>query len=360
VAHGQDARHESAERAAGRIAVAQETLAAEVAALRSGEDWRRYLGFQAKLHSYSPNNVLLVARQHARAFADGLVPSAEPTYVAGFNTWRALGRAVNKGQHGYAILAPCRYDRRVAVDPEGHTRSLAKTDTPAEGERVEARKVLAGFRVEYVFDVSQTTGVELAEPPRPALLQGEAPPGLGVAVLALIEDSGFQVDTVPGAGAIGGANGQTNWASRTVVVRADMDDAAMVKTLVHEAAHVLLHEGPPGQYLSRATKEVEAESVAYVVASTHGMATAGVYSFPYVAAWAGEDGAKAVVATQGRVAKAARQIIEASPALHLSGGKVPGADAAVAAARSARVGLEGWLSPTTAEPATPEAAGAGL
>ena len=356
---GQDARKEPAERGAARIAAAQETLAAEVAALRSGEDWQRYLDFQAKLHAYSPNNVMLVARQHARAFADGLVPSAEPTYVGGFNTWRALGRAVNKGQHGYAILAPCRYDRRVAVDPGGHTRTLAKTETPAENENVEARKVLAGFRVEYVFDVSQTTGVELAEPPRPVLLQGEAPPGLGATVLALIEDRGFQVDTAPGAGAIGGANGQTNWVSRTVVVRADMDDAAMVKTLVHEAAHVLLHDGPPGQYLPRATKEVEAESVAYVVAATHGMSSDG-YSFPYVAAWAGEDGAKAVVATQGRVAKAARQIIDASPAPHVSGGKAPGADAAVAAARSARVGLEGRLSPTTTEPATAEPAGVGL
>ena len=352
-------REERAEHAAAQIAAAQATLLAEVTALRSGEDWRRYLDFQAKLHSYSPNNVMLIARQHAQAFADGLVPSAEPTYVAGFNTWRALGRSVSKGQHGYAILAPCRYDRRVAVDPEGRSRSLAKSEVPAEGESVEARKVLAGFRVEHVFDLSQTTGVELAEPPRPALLQGEAPPGLGATVLELIESRGFRVDTVPGAGAMQGANGQTNWGARTVLVRADMDDAAMVKTLIHEAAHVILHEAAPGQYLPRAAKEVEAESVAYVVAAAHGMATDG-YSFPYVAGWAGTDTAKAVAATQGRVAKAARQIIEASPAPHLSGGKVPGTDAALASARSAKVGFEARLSPTSAEPVTREPAGAGL
>lgn len=359
MARGQPAKQEPAERGAARIAGVQETLTAEVAALRSREDWRRYLDFQAKLHAYSPRNVLLITAQHAREFADGLVPYAEPTYVAGFNTWKALGRAVNKGQHGYAILAPCRYDRRVAVDAEGHVRALAKTDAPAEGENVEARKVLAGFRIEYVFDVSQTTGVELAEPPQPELLQGEAPPGLGAAVATLIEERGFEVSTVPDAGAIGGANGQTNWASRTVLVRADMDDAAMVKTLVHEAAHVLLHEGPPGRYLPRATKEIEAESVAYVVAATHGMASDG-YSFPCVAAWAGEDGAKAIVATQGRVATAARQIICASPAPHLSGGKVPGVDAAPAAARSPEVGLDGRLAPTTHAPTTPEPPGLGL
>jgi hypothetical protein len=58
-----------------------------------------------------------------------------------------------------------------------------------------------------------------------------------------------------------------------VLVRSDMDEAAMVKTLIHGAAHVLLHTSPPGTYLRRAVKEVEAESVAYVVASAHGMST---------------------------------------------------------------------------------------
>jgi hypothetical protein len=352
-------RQEWAERAGAKIAAAQETLATEVAALRSGEDWRRFLDFQARLHCYSPNNVMLIAAQHATAFAEGRVASPEPTYVGGFNTWRTLGRSVDRGQHGYAVLAPCRYDRRVAVNAEGHARPLAKVDTPVEGESVENHRVLAGFRVEHVFDVSQTSGAELPEPPRPVLLEGEAPAGLGAAVLALIEDRGFRVDTVPDAGAIQGANGQTNWGSRTVLVRADMDDAAMVKTLVHEAAHVILHERPPGQYLPRATKEVEAESVAYVVAATHGMATDG-YSFPYVAGWAGEDGAKAVVATQARVAKAARQIIEASPAPHVSGGRVPGADTAIAAARSRREELEGRLSPTATESVATEPAGVGL
>jgi hypothetical protein len=358
VARGGDARYESADRAAARIAVAQETLAAEVGALRSGQDWRRYLSFQATLHSYSPNNVMLIAAQHARAFADGSVPTAEPTCVAGFTTWRALGRAVEKGQHGYAILAPCRYDRKVAVDTEGHTRTLTRTDTPAEGERVEAHTMLAGFRVEYVFDVSQTTGAELPEVPQPVLLQGEAPPGLGSAVMTLIEARGFTVDTVPDAGAINGANGQTNWGSRSVVVRSDMDDAAMVKTLLHEAGHVLLHDGPPGRYLPRPLKEVEAESVAFVVAAAHGMPSDD-YSFPYVAAWAGEEGTKAVVATQRRVATAARQIIEASPAPHLSGGKAPGAEAALAA-RSATSDQERRLSPAATEPPTPDRAGVDL
>jgi hypothetical protein len=102
-----------------------------------------------------------------------------------------------------------------------------------------------------------------------------------------------------------------------------------------ETAHVLLHEEAPGRYLPRPVKEVEAESVAYVVASVHGMNTDG-YSFPYVAGWAGERGGRAVTETQSRVAQAARSIIAASPAEHTSGGRPPGVDLALDAARRHR------------------------
>jgi len=125
----------------------------------------------------------------------------------------------------------------------------------------------------------------------------------------------------------------------------------MVKTLIHEAAQVLLHTSAPGMYLPRPLKEVEAESVAYVVASAHGMST-GDYSFPYVASWAGGDGARAVQATQLRVAKTARQLIEASAAPHTTGGKAPGVEAAITAAQARRAELEARLvAPSTVEPA---------
>jgi hypothetical protein len=178
--------------------------------------------------------------------------------------------------------------------------------------------------------VSQTSGRELPVPPRPTLLVGEAPVGLGAAVMKLIEDSGYRVDTVPDATTIGGANGITDFASGTVLIRSDMDDAAMVKTLLHEAAHCLLHSGPPGQFFPRPLKEVEAESTAFLVAAAHGMST-GDYSFRYLATWAGADGSNALLATQDRVATVARQIMRASPAPHGTGGCAPGAEAVVAA-----------------------------
>ena len=88
------------------------------------------------------------------------------------------------------------------------------------------------------------------------------------------------------ARAIGGANGLTNYVDATVVVRTDMDDAARVKTLAHELAHVLLH-GPTSDDAAghRGVAEVEAESVALMVGAAHGLDTSR-YTVPYVTTWA--------------------------------------------------------------------------
>jgi len=321
--------------AAEKVAAAQAVLEAEVTALRSGEDWRSYLEFSAKLHAYSPNNIMLLHVQHLRAFEEGRVDTPSPTFIAGYRTWQALGRQVDKGQKGYAILAPVRYKRREAVDATGAARPLGKGENPSPEETEHSRQVLGGFTVEHVFAAEQTSGDPLPDPPAPKLLAGEAPEGLGEAVMALVEARGFTVDPATDARDLNGANGVTRWDVKQVQVRSDMDDAAMVKSMIHEAAHVLLHEDPPGSLIPRNRKEVEAESVAFVVAAAHGMPTDG-YSFPYVAGWAGDDPAKAIAQTQARVSKAAKAILEASPALIVSGSRVPGVDHAVETARQQR------------------------
>jgi hypothetical protein len=353
---GKLSNEEVRQRVAARVEAAQAVLAGEVASLVSGDDWCRYLGFQAKLHAYSANNSMLIAAQHSRAYSEGRVSAPEPSWVAGFNTWKALGRMVQKGQRGYAVLAPVHRLRRSAVDGEGNTRLLQRDDAAATGEVEQRNLVLRGFKVEYVFDASQTHGRKLPDPPTPRLLEGRAPAGLGEAVRRLIEERGFLLETVPDAAQLAGANGQTRWDTRTVAVRSDMDDAAVVKTLIHEAAHVLLHEGPPGRYLPRPLKEVEAESVAFVVASVHGLATDD-YSFPYVASWAGEQAAKAVSETQARVASAAKAIIAVSPAEHGLGGRIADLDGAithrntrnpVVSVGAGRAGLGGEVTPCAA------------
>jgi hypothetical protein len=312
-------RQEWYDQTAVRVAAAQELLASKLSELRSGQDWKRYLTFQSRLHHYSPNNATLIYFQHAHAYAAGLVSEPEPSYVAGYATWKALGRTVERGQHGYAILAPVAVLRSEASNPHGTVAGFTPGDSPNSDDTESVNWVVRGFKIEHVFDVSQTRGRPTPRPVVPKLLGGQAPKGLAGSMLRFIRSHGYRVDTVSSATEIDGANGVTNWSSRQVTVRNDMDEAAIAKTLAHEAAHILLHEKPPGQSLPRQLKEVEAESVAYVVTSAHGMASDD-YSFPYIATWAGSDLDSALRATQTRVAAAAKTIIDSSSAAHHSGG----------------------------------------
>ena len=89
-----------------KLEALQQTLTESVAALVTGEDWKRALEFAAKFRSRSFNNTILIYVQHYGAFQEGRVPEPMPTYVAGFKQWLSLNRHVMKGQSGYAILAP--------------------------------------------------------------------------------------------------------------------------------------------------------------------------------------------------------------------------------------------------------------
>ena len=118
---------------------------------------------------------------------------------------------------------------------------------------------MVGVKPVSVFDVSQTDGDPLPEPPEAKLLTGQAPPGLWDALQAFVEAQSYSVSR----GDCGEANGVTIFDTRQVRVRADVDDAQAVKTLAHEAGHVLLHAPERRDNFScRGVAEVEAESVA--------------------------------------------------------------------------------------------------
>lgn len=249
-----------------KLAALHERLATEVAALRTGTDWQRWLDVAARFHAYSFGNTLLIHAQQPDA-----------TQAAGYQAWRSLGRQVTKGEKGIATLAPVVH--RPRAEPE------AASDAE-QGQGAPNRR-LSGFRVTYVWDIAQTTGTPLPESPTPALLHGEGPTGLWDALAAEVTRAGFDLRRAP----CGQANGITNFATRMVQVRPDVDDAQATKTLAHELGHILLHEPVPGlpRVACRGVAEVEAESVAYLVAASHGLSTDG-YTFPYVAAWADSTG----------------------------------------------------------------------
>lgn len=304
-----------------------ERLAAAVGQLSTGDDWKQALEFAARFRSRSFGNTLLIWAQHLDAFEQGRVFAPEPTYVAGYKQWQALGRQVEKGQPGYMIFAPVT-GRFASSTPQDAAswRRLGRFERPKPGEAVRSRMV--GAKPAYVWDVSQTAGDPIPERPSPVLLEGEAPEGLWEGLTGLVEAEGFAVLRVEHAGLIHGANGLTDYTNRTVAVRTDMDAAARVKTLAHELAHVKLH-GPdnPDATGHRGIGEVEAESVALMIGATHGMDTSS-YTIPYVSGWAGtvkdKDPAEVVQGTGERVRRTAATILDALPTVQVGGGDPPG------------------------------------
>lgn len=315
----------------------QQQLTESVAALVTGEDWKRALSFAAQFRSRSFNNSMLIWAQHAAAHAEGRVPDPTPTHVAGFHQWLALGRSVTKGQHGYGILAPvtARFASRTPADPNSWRR-LASNEKPQVGEYARSRMI--GVKPAYVWDISQTSGDPIPTIPRPALLEGQAPAGLWDGLADQITGHGFELRLVSSAAAIGGANGLTDFLTREVSVRVDMDDAAQVKTLAHELGHVLLHAPVEGALstelaadatLHRGIAEVEAESVALMVGAAHGLDTTP-YAVPYVSTWAttvpGKSPVEVVQSTAERVRTAALGVLDNLDTTLIGDGNPPGLD----------------------------------
>jgi len=308
------------------VQLAETQLVDAVEALVTGDDWIRAMRFAAQFRSRSFNNTLLIWAQHQQAHQQGYVPEPVPTYVAGYRSWQSLGRQVQAGQPGYVVLAPV--TGRFATATPNDTaswRRLGRGDQPAPGEAVHTR--LVGVRPAHVWDVSQTAGDPVPTPPAPTLLQGQAPAGLWDGLSRQIEDRGFGLRLVSNAAAIGGANGLTDFTSREVSVRMDMDDAAQTKTLAHELGHVLLH-GPTSEdaFLHRGVAEVEAESVALMIGAAHGFDTSA-YTVPYVASWSanvpGREPVDVIKDTAARVRGTAIKILDDLPTSQIGNGAPP-------------------------------------
>jgi len=288
-----------------------EQISDGVAALVESDGWRAMLDTAAKFHSYSLGNLLLIGGQAPQA-----------TRVAGFRTWQSLGRQVRKGERGIAILAPCTYRPKTAdrAEPAGPAAPAgpepATTCSGGAAPDAGGGKQVRGFRVVHVFALHQTQGAPLPEV-APSLLVGQAPAELWDALEGQVLGHGYTVHR----GDTGRANGWTDPTSRTVRVSSGVDDAQAVKTLIHELAHIEAGHVTdlPTYATCRGRCEVEAESIAYVVAAAHGL-DAGGYSFAYVAGWAGGDLTRVRQAAE-TVTKAARTILS-----HCSADPATGSD----------------------------------
>jgi len=229
----------------------QDAIVALSEGLENGhsEQLQSFLKHLNRFHHYSFGNVLLISLQRPDA-----------THVAGFGAWKKLGRRVLKGEKGIAILAPVTR-RRKATNAEAESEDQPPEDSAEEQAAQSKRSAVTGFRTVYVFDVSQTDGDPLPEFPT---VQGE--PGVFLERLQeAIKAHGVELveDFIPG-GALGVCEGER------IVIRPDLSEAEKFKTLAHEFAHRLLHQGERRSETTKTIRETEAEAVAFAVCHAAG------------------------------------------------------------------------------------------
>ncbi|MBO0596218.1 ImmA/IrrE family metallo-endopeptidase [Nesterenkonia sp. E16_7] len=229
------------------------------------------------------NNILLVMAQ-----------MPEASRIAGFRSWQTRGRSVKRGEKGIRIL--------------GYAKKKLEEEN-AKGETEE--RYIEYFPPLSVFDISQTEIIDEDKANAGVIahrLEGEDADGIADAVEKWLTDEGWTVTTET----IGGeTNGMTSPELRKVIISDKLSPAQRAKTMIHEAAHVVLHADQDlSEYVEhRGQKETEAESVAYVVAGMFGLDTSS-YTIGYIAGWAQGD-TKIIRSTAAHVLKASHIIYEA-------------------------------------------------
>lgn len=247
-------------------------LAAAVDQEAASDELRRFLDLQARFHRYSWGNCLLIA-----------MAKPDATFVAGFSQWKRLGRRVKRGEHAIRIMAPC----------------PIRFENPKTGE--EENRLF--FKTACVFDVSQTEGTSLPDFQVPDV---EANGDMLLRALAGVASRrGIEVEY----GALDNGHYGVSMGGR-VKIATGYPTGQQAKTLAHELAHESLHRSADGvvdRAITREARELEAESVAYVVCRHFGL-DVQLRASRYIALWGGD--AKKLAASFGRISGAARVLIE--------------------------------------------------
>ena len=246
-----------------------------------------YLAFSAKFHRYSAANTAMIYWRKPNA-----------TLVKGFRQWNDLGRYVNAGEKGIPILAPIIVKKLVdqevtqkVTDPETNETKEVKTTVKVE------KQVLVGFKVVYVWDVSQTNGKELPT------IDISVAKGKSILdrLLRFAEAKGIKVSFKE----LNGSHHGTSYNGK-VEIDTRKDETSQSAIMIHELAHELLHwKTADVKNLPKTVIESEAEATAYVVCKHFGI---DLNADVYIAFW--QPKPEQIMESYERIHKTAAEIID--------------------------------------------------
>lgn len=254
-----------------------EMLKKGVAEVFESEAYKNYLFFLKNFHRYSAANSFLIYLQSG----------GRATHVAGFHQWKKMGRSVKKGESALWIYAPCFVDKVTKKKDDGREN----TDTKEEKDEfiITTRKY---FKAVPVFDISQTEGRELADSKICKAIEGQYSNFSAVwqILKSLAGCPVIMTDDLRGYGKYFEIlEGENIKPIRGIKIKNSLSENMKIKTLLHEIAHSRLHGSTAKlQTIDKNAAEIEAESIAFIVANYLGVDSSS-YSFEYVATWARDN-----------------------------------------------------------------------
>lgn len=206
--------------------------------------YKKYLLTLSRFHSYSANNVLLIALQRPQS-----------TALAGYNSWtQKFKRQVRSGEKGISILAPC-------IDSE--TGGMT-------------------YRIVYVFDIDQTEGEmipELIVQQNVDLTVSQRSSALFNAIREISDIPTLSVGNV-----LAGEKGIYSEKDKAIMIKQGLSEQDRAKAIIRNYILYRLIK----LNVAREEQELIADSIAFIICEKYGLDLAE-FSFSYIAAWQTKD-----------------------------------------------------------------------
>ena len=237
------------------------------------DNYKNFLEGMSHFNNYSVRNIQLIKAQ---------LPEA--SMVASFNEWKKRNGHVNKGEKALYVQAPV-----TVIKKDADGKPIINSET---GEK----ETFTYFKPVPVFDISQVSPVEgkkLNLPKMGEVIPSQITKEYYQNVYRSLRDISQKENGIPiRFRELEKSDGSYSPKTNEITIKKGMTYEQTLSTLIHEMAHSELHnkksltERFEGK-LTRSSKELQAESIAYVVSNHLGFDTSND-SFAYLASWSQE------------------------------------------------------------------------
>lgn len=235
------------QRIRARVIKARSLISEGVQSLAQAPEFQAYLRTVGRFHHYSPFNQMLIRMQ-----------APDASRVASESTWRKLGRRRIQGERPIHILTPRFRSLRIEDEDSGEETTIRVVDPTR-------------FGTGSVYDVRQTEGDPLPEPPQPVPLTSDSPAAEELVRRVGAYCSANGIDYAAVAGRQSGVLVRGEDGRPRIEISPDLARDQRALVFAREAARAALADDEGAQALSGPERELACVGASYAIAAGMGI-----------------------------------------------------------------------------------------